>query len=67
MEDIVCNEQVLREHLRKGAPLPSFHSIALRLSITDETHIAPALESLASSLGSAVSMGSYPVSIRYAA
>lgn len=53
--------QVLKAELAKGGALPSFHSVDLRLAVSDETKIAPALCAVAEEVGSAVSMGSYPV------
>ena len=42
--------------------LTPFHTVVLRLPVTDETQIAPALERVAEALGNQVSIGSYPVS-----
>ena len=53
---------MLKEHLRKGGALAMFHSVALRLAMTDETQVAPALHEVATELQSFVSIGSYPVS-----
>ena len=53
--------QVLKEKLQEEER-PRYHSVALRLSLKDETHIAVALES-ASLQHTSVSMGSYPVSV----
>lgn len=39
-----------------------FHSVVLRLPVSDETRIAPALDKVARALGRQVSIGSYPVS-----
>lgn len=43
-----------------------FHSVVMRLPVSDETHIAPALDKVAQALGSQVSIGSYPVSPSFA-
>ncbi len=54
--------QVAREQLLLEGELKPFHSVVLRLPVTDETHIAPALDRVAEVLGNQVSIGSYPVS-----
>ena len=54
--------QVAKEQLLLEGELKPFHSVVLRLPVTDETHIAPALDRVAEVLGSQVSIGSYPVS-----
>ena len=51
--------QVLKEKLQQ-AEMPRFHSVALRLSLADETYIAAAQEGT-SLQHSTVSIGSYPV------
>lgn len=53
--------QVLKEALKKLEELPSFHSVQLRLKVSDETQITPALKEVAGQVGSSVSVGSYPV------
>lgn len=53
--------QVVKEQLKEGCTLPRFHTIQLRLGTTDETQVAPALQEVSSTLGSSVSVGSYPV------
>ncbi|KAG2443340.1 hypothetical protein HYH02_009404 [Chlamydomonas schloesseri] len=50
----------LKERLRDDALAP-FRNATLRLSLTDETTIAPALERVASTHGLDVAVGSYPV------
>lgn len=55
--------QVARQQLLQEGELQPFHSVLLRLPVTDETRIAPALDTVAQELGSQVSIGSYPVSI----
>lgn len=42
-------------------PLPPFHNIVVRLTIIDETHIAPVLDDIAEAAGVDVEIGSYPV------
>ncbi len=54
--------QVAKEQLLLEGELKPFHSVVLRLPVTDETHIAPALDRVAEVLGNQVSIGSYPVS-----
>jgi hypothetical protein len=54
--------QVAKEQLLLEGELKPFHSVVLRLPVTDETHIAPALDRVAEVLGNQVSTGSYPVS-----
>lgn len=54
--------QVAKEQLLLEGELKPFHSVVLRLPVTDETHIAPALDRVAEVLGNLVSIGSYPVS-----
>lgn len=51
--------QALKEKLQQ-VESPQFHSVALRLSLKDETEIASAL-SIISKQHSSVSVGSYPV------
>ena len=45
--------------------LSPFRSVTLRLSSSDETQIAPALQAVAQELTGQVSLGSYPVSTRW--
>lgn len=54
--------QVAREQLLAEGELMPFHSVVLRLPVSDETRIAPALDKVAQALGRQVSIGSYPVS-----
>lgn len=54
--------QVAKEQLLLEGELTPFHTVVLRLPVTDETHIAPALDKVAEALGNQVSIGSYPVS-----
>ena len=54
--------QVARKQLLAEGELMPFHSVVMRLPVSDETHIAPALDKVAQALGSQVSIGSYPVS-----
>lgn len=58
---LVDVQQVLKEELRKAEHLPDFHSVQLRLAVSDETEVTPVLNELASEVGSLVSVGSYPV------
>ena len=51
-----------KEQLLLEGELTPFHTVVLRLPVTDETQIAPALERVAEALGNQVSIGSYPVS-----
>ena len=53
--------QVVKKQLLLEGELTPFHSVLLRLPVTDETQIAPALDTVAKALGSQVSIGSYPV------
>ena len=55
--------QVAKEQLLLEGELTPFHTVVLRLPVTDETHIAPALVKVAAALGNQVSIGSYPVRI----
>lgn len=55
--------RTLREHLLKdGGEGNPFRTITLRLSVSDETLIAPALEHLQSEMRDQLGVGSYPVS-----
>lgn len=54
--------QVAKKQLLAEGELMPFHSVVLRLPVSDETRIAPALDKVAQALGSQVSIGSYPVS-----
>ena len=58
--------QVARKQLLAEGELMPFHSVVMRLPVSDETHIAPALDKVAQVLGSQVSIGSYPVSHSFA-
>ncbi|DBA82678.1 hypothetical protein WJX77_002340 [Trebouxia sp. C0004] len=53
--------KVAKEQLLLEGELKPFHSVVLRLPVTDETHIAPALDRVAEVLGNQVSIGSYPM------
>ncbi len=55
--------QVAKEQLLLEGELKPFHTVVLRLPVSDETHIAPALDKVAEVLGNQVSIGSYPVSL----
>lgn len=54
--------QVVKQQLLLEGELTPFHSVVLRLPVSDETQIAPALDKVAEALGNQVSIGSYPVS-----
>ena len=54
--------QVIKEQLLQHNDLSPFRSVTLRLSSSDETQIAPALQAVAQELTGQVSLGSYPVS-----
>lgn len=53
--------KVAKEQLLLEGELTPFHTVVLRLPVTDETHIAPALVKVAAALGNQVSIGSYPM------
>lgn len=55
--------KTLRKHLLRGTGEGNpFRTITLRLSVSDETLIAPTLENLQSEMRDQVGVGSYPVS-----
>ncbi|KAK9813658.1 hypothetical protein WJX73_002147 [Symbiochloris irregularis] len=54
--------KVVRQCLLQDGKLSPFHDIVLRLTLADETSIAPALNNVAASFSGSVSVGSYPVS-----
>ncbi|KAL3157694.1 hypothetical protein ABBQ32_012130 [Trebouxia sp. C0010 RCD-2024] len=53
--------KVAREQLLAEGELMPFHTVVLRLPVSDETRIAPALDKVARALGRQVSIGSYPM------
>ena len=61
LDEVYPETQVARQQLLQEGELQPFHSVLLRLPVTDETRIAPALNTVAQELGSQVSIGSYPV------
>jgi FAD synthetase len=54
--------QDLSSRVDEASSLSPFHSIVMRLRLSDESEIADALKQAASAAGPAVSLGSYPVS-----
>ena len=53
--------QVVKQCMAEGGQLHPFRSVVLRLTLSDETRIASALDAVASSFAGQVSIGSYPV------
>lgn len=53
--------QVVKERLKHEQTLPDFHSIAVRLSLKDETLIATALKKINTEMGGNTGIKSYPV------
>ena len=54
--------QIAKQQLLLEGELKPFHTVVLRLPVSDETIIAPALDTVAQQMGSQVAIGSYPVS-----